>query len=210
MNTLIVSLIAIQVNSSYAQCNLAVIGDSLSSGYNVERHQAWPNILMQHSMLTIRNISGSGNTSQDALLHTKRELINVSHGDQKTTHVVIAIGSNDALRGISIENTAKNIRSIIDTINTIEPKPHILLVSFELPHNYPSNYRARIGSNYEQISKDYAIDHISFSYKDAVTKHLLSEDKLHPNAAGHVEISKRVGKWLHLYKLCNSEQHNGH
>ena len=190
----ILALIFILVNPLMAVCRITILGDSLSTGVGVSAEQAWPMLLSMNGHI-VRNVSGAGNTSHDALLLLQQN-------NQKTDISIIAIGANDALRGLPSSELEKNLEKIIDLLEGNNNQVEILLITPQLPNNYPVKYRKTYNDTYEKLAKKHKIQIITIGYQEAIEHDLLSSDRLHPNAKGQQAIYNKVSRWLRQQQIC--------
>ncbi|WP_330831794.1 GDSL-type esterase/lipase family protein [Polynucleobacter hirudinilacicola] len=101
------------VTSARSNPIILVMGDSLSAEYGITRGSGWVKLLesqlqTQGSQWTVFNASISGETSAGGLTRLPSLL------EQKKPRIVLLeLGANDALRGLSIDETEKNLRKMI-------------------------------------------------------------------------------------------------
>ena len=103
--------------NSYALDKILLYGDSLMSGYKLDKKNSLNNILEQKLLLLgynykIINASIPGETSFGGL-----NRLNWTLAEKNITHVVLCLGANDMLRGIKPNETYKNLEKIIKIIN---------------------------------------------------------------------------------------------
>ena len=98
-----------------AQTNpvILVMGDSLSAEYGLVRGAGWVRMLedqlqKESSPWTVFNASISGETSSGGLARLPKLL-----EQKKPGIVLLELGANDALRGLSIQESEKNLRKMI-------------------------------------------------------------------------------------------------
>ena len=93
---------------------LLVTGDSLSAEYGIARGSGWVSLLgsrlkQEGSPWEIMNASISGETTSGGLTRLPKLL-----AQKKPKLVIIELGANDALRGLPLIETEKNIRTMVD------------------------------------------------------------------------------------------------
>jgi hypothetical protein len=104
-----------------ANDHLVVIGDSISSGID-PRLQAWPLVLQQTCGVEIRNLARPGAQVSEGLLMAK--------GLTDEDHLVlIEIGGNDLLMGVSSDEYGKALDALLSKVVA----PNRTVVMFELP-----------------------------------------------------------------------------
>src|SRR3954469_18992087 len=99
-------------NTSAAPARIVVLGDSLAAGYGLPPDDAFPALLQKeiqkrHWPFLIVNAGVSGDTSADGL----RRLDSLLR--QKIDVLLLALGSNDGLRGVDPETTRANLQKIV-------------------------------------------------------------------------------------------------
>ena len=98
---------------AHASPTILVLGDSLSAEYGLPRGSGWVKLLDQElqkqgSNWSVFNASISGETSFGGLTRLPTLL-----ESKKPEIVFLELGANDALRGLTIEQTKDNLQKII-------------------------------------------------------------------------------------------------
>lgn len=171
--------------------NIVILGDSLSSGLGVEPEQAYPYLVQAHFKKTgqhhikIFNGSISGSTTAGALSRLKWYL------RVKPDMLILALGANDGLRGLSTSRMEQNLSSCIELAR--EKGMTIILAGMKMPPNYGPEYSREFEQAFENLSKKYDLTLIPFLLKDVAGKPDLNQaDGIHPNADGHKIIARTV------------------
>ena len=186
------------LNPLMASCTVAVLGDSLSTGVGVNANDAWPTIIKKKGFI-VKSLSGAGNTSHDARIIWDQ-------ADKGSDILIVAIGANDALRGMPATELEKNLNTILTQYKSGKGKEkNVLLVVPELPDNYPEKFKLSYDHIYTKIAKEYEAKVISMRYRDAVVQDLLTDDMLHPNEKGHAFIAKNINDWLKNHPICKKD-----
>ena len=99
--------------SGAQQQTILVFGDSLSAAYGIPRASGWVNLLQQelqrsHPQYKVVNASISGETSAGG--KTRLPALLAQH---KPSIVIVELGGNDGLRGLSLAATQSSLREII-------------------------------------------------------------------------------------------------
>ncbi len=173
-------------NPAVAQQSVAIeitgFGDSLMAGFELPADQGFTAQL--ESALTakgyavkITNAGVSGDTSTGGL---ERLDWSVAEG---TRLVILEMGANDALRGVTPEITRKNIEAMI--IRLKERKIAIVLAGMMAPPNLGKEYEAAFNPIYPELAAKYELPLIPF-FLNGVAGHpdLQLDDGMHPNAKG--------------------------
>jgi acyl-CoA thioesterase-1 len=184
--------------SATAQPTLLVVGDSISAGYGIEAEQGWV-ALLQKKLLTERlnyqvvNASISGDTSAGGLARIDKALAQV-----KPQWVLLELGANDGLRGLSPKEMKSNLSEIIQHSQKAGAK--VALLAMKLPPNYGKRYIEMFYQVYPELAAELKIALVPFILEDvALKKELMQADGLHPNAQGQPLIMEKI--WQVLKKL---------
>jgi acyl-CoA thioesterase-1 len=183
------------VNSS-AQFNkneyvAIVLGDSLSAGYGVKIQESWPSILQNNlnSMgvnIKIVNAGISGDTTSGGLYRLPKLL-----KKHKPKLVILELGGNDGLRGMSIKKVIKkNLDEMIRM--SLDEGSKVALIGVELPPNYGARYTDNFKNMYEDLATQYHLTLVQGSIKEMVSLNLMQADGIHPNVEGHLQIEEEV------------------
>ncbi len=89
-------------NAAAATPVILVVGDSLSAGYGIALHSAWPALLQerldhQGYLYQVVNASISGDTTSSG-----RERLPAALARHRPDIVIIELGANDGLRGLQL------------------------------------------------------------------------------------------------------------
>ena len=177
----------------HAQTNntILVMGDSLSAEYGITRGTGWVRLLenqlqKEASPWTVFNASISGETSSGGLARLPKLL------EQKKPRIVLLeLGANDALRGLSIQETEKNLRTMIQLSKSSGAK--VLLFGMQIPPNYGQNYTKQFQELYPKLAQQEQIELLPFFLKGIVTDlTLFQADRIHPNERAQDMLFKNV------------------
>jgi len=169
---------------------VAFLGDSLTAGPGLSTKETFPAIIQQkisgESLPWIVQNSGvSGDTTSLALSRLNWAL------KPNPKILVVALGSNDGLRGLSIDVMEKNIREIVSRAKQRGIK--VILVGQKLPLNFPADYRKRFAGVFPRIARQYRIPLVPFMLEGvALNEQFVLEDGVHPNAEGAKKIADNV------------------
>ena len=179
---------------------IVVLGDSLSAEYGLERGTGWVSLLEaklgQTDPKSIINASISGETTSGG---RSRLALLISKYHPKV--VIIELGSNDALRGISIEASKANLDWMVQ--QTLQGKSKVLIVGNLVPANYGAALNKELSTMYQQVSQKYKVPLVPFMLKGVADAPnagaLFQADQLHPLAVAHPTILGNI--WPELKKL---------
>lgn len=182
----------------YSSTNLLVLGDSLSAGYMLHKNESWVDLLttklqQERYDVNVTNGSVTGATTADGL-----QALPVLLKKYKPDILLLALGSNDGLRGNPILQMQNNLAKIISLAQ--QQQVTVLLVGFKLPLNYGSSYRNAFEAVFPKLSKEYGVALVPFLLAGfELDTTFFLEDKLHPNAAAQSIILQNL--WPQLTKI---------
>lgn len=173
---------------------IVAFGDSLTAGLGVPAEESYP-AQLQRSLdalgysYRVVNAGVSGDTTAGGLRRVPWILTN------KPDVVILELGANDGLRGLSVDQTRHNLREIIQRLQ--EAGVEIVLAGMKLPPNYGQDYLARFEGIYPSLAKEYRLPLIPF-FLDGVggSPSLNQADGIHPTAKGYALVVEQVLKIL--------------
>ncbi|MCE9569525.1 MAG: arylesterase [Rhodocyclales bacterium] len=162
------------------------LGDSLTAPHGVTAAEAWPALLATKTGWLVTNAGVSGDTSAGALQRLPALLD--EHSPQL---VLVTLGGNDMLRRLPQAQTTANLGQMLLLVKArgakavllATPKPTIAGAAFN--NLSPAEF-------YRQVAKDNQVPLIEDAMADVLSDPQLKGDQLHPNAAGHALLSKKV------------------
>jgi acyl-CoA thioesterase I len=180
----------LSVSASQARTlNIVAFGDSLTAGYQLPPNEAFPAQLEALSRskgldVAISNAGVSGDTTADGLARLDWSIPDGTDG------VILALGANDALRGLSPEESARNLDAMLTRLK--ERKIAVLLAGILAPPNMGADYEARFNAIYDELAKKHGIPLYPFFLDGVVLdSNLKLEDGMHPNGAGTKVMAER-------------------
>jgi acyl-CoA thioesterase-1 len=105
--------------------------------------------------------------------------------------VVVALGANDALRGLTVAQTEENLRQIIDIAQGRGVQ--VMLCGMEAPTNLGEDYRTAFRELYFDLLRSYQrqIVYVPFLLEGVAGKPELNQaDGIHPNEEGSKMIAE--------------------
>ncbi|MBK8816764.1 MAG: arylesterase [Methylococcaceae bacterium] len=198
MLRLVVACVISLVSVSAMGKSIVVLGDSISAAYGIEVRQGWVALVQQklqesHKDYAVNNESISGDTSAGGLARIDNILLR-----HKPEIVIVELGANDGLRGLSPAILKSNLAEIIKRIHKSGAKA--LLLSMRIPPNYGKRYTEMFYNIYPDLAKEQKIPFVPFILEDiALAKELIQQDGLHPNEKAQGMIVEKI--WPHLEKL---------
>lgn len=116
----------------------------------------------------------------------------------KPNIVVIELGANDGLRGLSVKEMQSNLNIMIKQAKAA--KAEIMLLGMKIPPNYGIQYTQQFSDTYTDLAKKYGLNLVPF-FLDGVAgnRSLVQDDGLHPKAEAQTQLLDNV--WPQLKKL---------
>ena len=109
--------------------------------------------------------------------------------------VVLCLGANDMLRGISPILVRQNLNKILETLT--EKKITVLFVGMIAQEAFGQKYKKEFDKIYPELAKKFKVSFLPFLLKGvALNPKLNLKDGKHPNAEGINLISKNLEKKL--------------
>jgi len=177
---------------------ILVLGDSLSAGYGIEQKASWVHLLEKRLMAqgysyTVINASISGETTMGGLTRINNEL-----EKHQPSLVIIELGGNDGLRGLSIQQLEKNLAQIIDA--SLQKNANVVLVGMQIPPNYGPTYTKAFSDSYTNLAKTYDIKLVPFLLNGlGEDRQHFQSDGIHPTSAAQPLLLENV--WVELKPL---------
>ena len=174
---------------------IVVLGDSISASYGIEVQQGWVALLQDklkqaNSSWTIVNASISGETTIGGLARIDTVLKR-----HKPAIVLLELGANDGLRGLSPVRMKANLGELIRRSRDAGAK--VLLLAMKIPPNYGKRYTDLFENVYRDLAREYNVILLPFILQDiALHKQLMQKDGFHPNQQAQPIIAGHVWKYL--------------
>ncbi|MCB0344117.1 MAG: arylesterase [Bdellovibrionales bacterium] len=190
--------------SAYADTGKKVLflGDSLAAGFGLSEEQSYPALVEQfaqdagYSIVCI-NAGVSGDTTAGGLRRLDWLL------RQRVDVLVVALGGNDALRGVDPSETRKNLTMIIRKYRDAAPDGKVLLAGMKAPVNMGQSYTEAFSKVYPEVARETKVELMPFLLAGvAAVPELNQADRIHPNAAGQRKIAENV--WPILKKILGN------
>ena len=177
------------------------LGDSVTFGLGLSPHEAYPSIIQElidaeGYGYKVHNVSVSGDTTAGGL----RRLSWVLDGD---IHVlVIALGANDGLRGLSIVQMQENLSGIIEQAQSKDIL--VLLTGMEALPNLGSLYANDFRGVFRDLADEYDVTLLPFLLEGVAGNVEFNQaDGIHPNTKGAQMIAEMV--WLTLKPMLRMD-----
>lgn len=162
---------------------IVVLGDSISAGFGLLTSEAYPGLLQQKLEsdgydFEVENAGVSGDTTAGALRRLDWAL------GPNVKILVVALGGNDALRGLSTVETHDNLTAIIKAAHA--KGVEVLVAGMEAPPNLGDDYKTNFHDVFANIARDNPdVAFVPFLLAGVAGHPELNQtDGIHPNAKG--------------------------
>jgi acyl-CoA thioesterase-1 len=169
---------------------IVLLGDSLTAGLGLMETQAYPARLQQRIDVDgynyeVDNAGVSGDTSAGGL----RRLDWALQGNVRL--LILALGANDGLRGLSVDEMKNNLTQIIQRAR--DRNVMVILAGMEAPPNYGQEYAASFRQAFRDVARQERVVFIPFLLdKVAGRPELNQADGIHPNVQGAQMVADTV------------------
>jgi acyl-CoA thioesterase I len=173
-----------------ARTRIVALGDSLTIGLGLLESESFPSRLQEKIdedgyQFEIINAGVSGDTSAGGL----RRLDWALEGNVRV--MLLALGANDGLRGLSIAEMKQNLTTIIQRAR--ERNIVVILVGMEAPPNYGPEYVQQFRAAFREVASKERVLFIPFLLDHVAGVSTLNQaDGIHPNADGARQIAENV------------------
>ncbi|MGI9291715.1 MAG: arylesterase [Gammaproteobacteria bacterium] len=175
--------------------SILILGDSLSAGFGLDIEESWVSLLQtrldkEGYGYKVVNASISGDTTGNGLRRLPRAL-----QIHQPEIVIIELGGNDGLRGISIDIMRNNLEEMINLVQ--EGQAEIVLAGMLIPPNYGADYTQSFADVYPELAKKYGLALIPFFMEGvALEANMMQPDGIHPNKKAQPVLMETV--WVSL------------
>ena len=173
---------------------ILALGDSLTAGFGVAQEESFPSRLqvkIDEAKLgyKIVNAGISGDTTAGGV---RRINWLMKH---KPQIVILALGANDGLRGLSVDEMRSNLETMIRISH--EHGARVLLAGMKALPNYGEDYQQKFESVFSELADKYDLVYLPFLLKGvAGVREFTRPDGIHPTASGYKIVADLVWKYL--------------
>lgn len=184
----------VSVADSTRNPRVVFLGDSLTAGFGLGEEQAFPAIIGERladrgTSVTIVNAGVSGDTTAGGRNRLKWLL------RQQPDILVVGLGANDGLRGLSVTMTEENLRSILTTAR--DSGAILVLLGMKLPPNLGSDYLGAFESIYPRLAEELGVALVPFMLDGVAGEARFNlPDGIHPTAEGQKIVADNVLPWI--------------
>ncbi|WP_295981917.1 GDSL-type esterase/lipase family protein [uncultured Variovorax sp.] len=168
--------------------HVLALGDSLTYGYGASPEDSWPVKLGELTGWQVENAGVNGDTSAGALQRLPGLLSGASYDA-----ILIGIGGNDMLRGVSAAATRDNLAELVTQARA--HTPHVAVLATPAP----DAMRAAVGSLsdapfYEEVAKAQQALLVANVYSSVLSDSSLRSDRIHANARGYEKVAQLLAE----------------
>lgn len=170
---------------------LLVMGDSLSAGYGLPAEAGWVGLLAEALKAEgghweVVNASVSGETSSGGLARIDDALAR-----HRPALVLIALGANDGLRGLTPTLLAENLRRMVLKARAADAR--VLLIGIRIPPNFGPAYSRAFEGTYTDLAAELDLPLLPFLLEPiAEDERWFQPDRLHPTAEAQPLLLRHV------------------
>ena len=179
---------------AHAEETIAVLGDSLTAGFGVAPDEAYPALLQERVHregydYRVVNAGVSGDTTAGGLRRVDWVL------RSRPAIVIVALGANDGLRGLSVAAMRANLEQIVERLRAAGAQ--VLLAGMRVPPNYGEAYGREFAATFPAVARKTGAALMPFLLDGvAAAPRLNQADGIHPTAKGQAIIAERVWPYL--------------
>lgn len=171
---------------------IVFFGNSLTAGYGLQSEESFPSLIQQKVDelgldYEVVNAGLSGETTSGGLGRIDWVL------RQPIDVLVIELGANDGLRGISTDETRKNLQTMIDQVREKQPDATIVLAGMHVPPNMGEEFATEFYAIFTSLAEENNLPLIPFLLDGvAGNAELNLPDGIHPTAEGQHIVADNV------------------
>src|SRR3989442_8403793 len=169
---------------------IVALGDSITAGLGLPPEQAYPALLQKYVdaeglKYDVVNAGVSGDTSAGGLSRLDWAL----DGDVRV--LIVALGANDALRGLPVDQLKRNLAQIIERAQARGIT--VVLAGMEAPPNFGRPYLVAFHQVYPTLARQYQVALVPFLLQGVAGERALNQpDGIHPTAEGARIVADNV------------------
>ncbi|WP_133717377.1 arylesterase [Methylocaldum gracile] len=190
MRKLLLSFIFLVLPGLCQAKTVLVLGDSISAGYGLEKiDHGWVAMLQEAARplgAEVVNASISGETSAGGLARIDELLRR-----HRPTVVILELGANDGLRGLSPKQLEANLSEM--TVRSKAAGAEVLLLGMKIPPNYGKRYADLFRNVFHRVTETHDTAFVPFLLEGVGGQdHLMQADGLHPNREAQAILFRQV------------------
>ena len=173
-----------QIPVSGPERRILAFGDSLFAGYGVGTENSYPAKL--EAALRARGIDArivNAGVSGDTSGAGRQRLPFVLDKQENIDLVILELGGNDLLRGISPAETRANFEAMLGELR--DRGIPVLLMGMRAPPNYGPEFQRDFDALYGDLAQEYGAELIPFWLETVYRRpELFQDDRIHPTEEG--------------------------
>lgn len=175
-----------------ARKTIVFFGNSLTAAYQLSPEQGFPALIQQKiDSLGLPYQCVNAGLSGETTAGGKNRIDWIL--TQPVDIFVLELGGNDALRGLPIEESKKNLQAIIDRVKAKYPDCKIVLAGMLAPPNLGPKYTKDFRDMYPALAKANKTALVPFLLENVGGEPSLNlEDGIHPNVEGQKIVAETV------------------
>lgn len=173
---------------------IVTFGDSLTAGYGLQPGESYPSVLQallaeQGTPYRVINEGVSGDTTATALTRV------AGAATYEAELAIVAIGANDGLRGLPVDEMETNLRSIIQHFR--DAGRRVALAGMRIPPNMGPEYVGQFEAVFPRVAADMNVPLLPFLLEGvAGDPYLNQDDGIHPNVPGARMVAQLVAGFV--------------
>ena len=187
-------VILMNASTGYSEPVILAFGDSLTAGFGVDPKDSYPARLQRllngkgyHYKVVNAGVSGDTTAGGAARINWVLQ--------HEPEIVIIELGANDGLRGLSIREMRKNLGLIIEACQKKGAK--VLLAGMEITPNLGAEYSRDFRESFTLLAQQYQVPLIPFFLENvAAHPELTQPDGVHPLGNGYATVTQTVFQYL--------------
>lgn len=189
-----IAVLAAAQQAGPKKLKILILGDSLTEGLGVEKEDAFPALLdgrlgKWKDGYQVINGGSSGSTSASGVRRLKW------YAKSQPDIVLLALGSNDGLRGVKVEETRKNVEAAL--LFCREKHWQVVLAGLKVPPNYGAEYAGAFERIYPDLAAKYKLPMAGFLLEGVAGEAGMNQaDGIHPNERGHQRIADNLFRFF--------------
>lgn len=185
-------ILALASTGVHAAANtIVVLGDSLSAEYGIARGTGWVEVIRNEYLAkhypdyTVHNASISGDTTIGGLNRLPALL-----AQHPAKIVLLELGSNDALRGLSLDQSRQNLEKMRDLIH--QQGGIVVFIGMQIPPNFGPVYTKQFSQMFSDVTsdKDTLVPFLMEGF--ALDPEKFQADGIHPNESAQAQMAENV------------------
>ena len=201
-----IGLIVLCAVAQVQAATVLVVGDSISAAFGLETQQGWVALLQEQltkksTDFRVVNASISGDTTAGGLARLPSLM-----AEQQPDYVIIELGGNDGLRGLSLQSMHTNLSQMVQQAK--QQGAVVLLLGMRLPGNYGRRYTEAFYNVYQQVAEQEQVALVDFFLEGVGgVDDMMQADGIHPAQAAQSQLLENAWQGLEPLLLLDKAEH---